>query len=232
MDRQSLRGISVLRMQQIDTAAIDTFKIPRLLLMEHAGMAVARAVAQRSAAITLPVVICCGMGFNGGDGLAAARHLHAWGYPLSLVLLGRIEALRDEPSIYATILQRLGLPIIELTAPPSAGGDRFEEQLSACGLVIDAMLGIGARGSIREPMASVITRINAARAPVIAVDIPSGLDADTGRVASVAIRATRTVTFGLPKRGCVLEEGPACVGVLDVDAITIPPRLLADTSDA
>ena len=228
MDRQSPRGISVLRMQQIDTAAIDTFKIPRLLLMEHAGMAVGRAVAHHTADARPVILICCGIGFNGGDGLAAARHLHAWGYPLSLVLLGRIEALRDEPSIYAAILERLGLSIIELTARSGGAWERFEVQLRRCGLVVDAMLGIGARGSIREPMASVISRINAARAPVIAVDIPSGLDAQTGRVAHVAIRATRTVTFGLPKRGCFLDEGPAHVGALNVDAITIPRPLLVE----
>jgi len=211
-------------MQQIDAAAIETIGIPRLLLMEHAGLAVARAAQQLCPEPSAPVVVCCGTGWNGGDGLAAARHLSAWGYPLWILVTGRVDRLREEPATYAGILQRFGLALREcLEAEDTA---ILSPWLADCGVVIDALLGIGTRGAVREPAASVIARINRAGRPVVAVDIPSGLDADTGRVQGIAVRATVTVTFGLAKRGCLLEEGPAHVGALVVDPITIPRRLL------
>ena len=81
-------------MRQIDAAAIETFGIPRLLLMDHAGLAVAREAAARAPHPSSPILVCCGTGFNGGDGLAAARHLHAWGHALRIVVAGRVDRLR------------------------------------------------------------------------------------------------------------------------------------------
>ena len=211
-------------MQQIDAAAIETVGIPRLLLMEHAGLAVARAAQQVCPDVSSPVVVCCGTGWNGGDGLAAARHLHAWGYPLRLLVIGRVDRLREEPATYAQILRRLGLSVRECLEADDAAV--LEPWLAECGVVIDALLGIGARGPVREPAASVIARINRSGQPVVAVDIPSGLDADTGRVQGVAVRATVTVALGLPKQGCFIAEGPAHAGSLTVEPITIPRHLL------
>ena len=208
-------------MQRIDTEAIETIGIPRLLLMEHAGLAVAHCVHTFLPTATQPILICCGSGFNGGDGLAAARHLHAWGYRLHLLLAARRDQLRDEPAIYANIVERLGLSVEEL---PSVAAT--EQAMKACGLIIDALLGIGVRGSVRQPLHSLIARINAAGKPVIAVDVPSGLDADTGEVHGIAVKATCTVTFGLPKQGCFISHGPAHTGSLVVDPISLPRRLL------
>ena len=216
-------------MQRIDAAAIKRLGIPRLLLMDHAGLAVARAVWTLAPSASQPILICSGTGFNGGDGLAAARHLQAWGYPLRLLLTGRLAQLREEPAIYATMLQRLGLPVTELTEmKPLPQADRMIED---CGLIIDALLGIGARGTVREPMASLIDRLNRSGKPIVAVDLPSGLDGDTGRVQGIAVKATVTVALGLPKRGCTLGDGPAHAGTLTVDPITIPPELLASAGD-
>ena len=212
-------------MQQIDTAAIATIGIPRLLLMEHAGLAVARATRRLLPAPgSAPVLICCGTGYNGGDGLCAARHLHDWGYPLSVLLTGRLADLREEPRTYATILQGLGIRIA--ACPSSQDVGHLQASFAQCALLIDALLGIGARGSVREPAASVIVRANASGRPILAVDIPSGLDGDTGEVRGLAIRATMTVTFGLAKRGCLTGEGPRHTGSLVVEAITIPRALL------
>jgi len=218
------QAVSVARMQQIDAAAIETMGIPRLLLMDHAGLAVARAAKTLCPDASAPVVACCGTGWNGGDGLAAARHLSAWGYPLRLLVTGRVDRLREEPATYARVLQRLGLSVHECRQAEEAAP--LERWLAECGVVIDALLGVGMQGAVREPVASVIDRINRSGRPVVAVDVPSGLDADTGRVQGVAIRATVTVTFGLAKRGCLIQDGPAYVGSLIVDPITIPPALL------
>lgn len=209
-------------MQQIDAEAIDTFGIPRLLLMEHAGLAVANAVASLSRAAS--VLVCCGTGYNGGDGLCAARHLHHRGYAPRVVLAGRRDQLRDEPKIYATIIQRLGVAIVEVTSP--ADLERVGGWIASSALIIDALLGIGVRGAVREPVASLIERLNASGKPIVAADIPSGLDGDTGLPLGCAVKATVTVTFGLPKRGCVEAQGPAHVGTLIVDSITMPRSLL------
>jgi NAD(P)H-hydrate epimerase len=211
-------------MQAIDAAAIDTVGIPRLLLMEHAGLAVARAVRTYAPATFAPVLVCCGTGFNGGDGLAAARHLREWGYPLRIVIAGSMDRLRDEPSTYATILRRLGVRLHVVTEVSEL--KPLERWLGACGLAIDALLGIGVRGGVREPMASLIRLLNRSGKPIIAVDIPSGLNGDTGNVQGVAVKASMTVTFGLPKRGCMVGKGPSHVGKLIADPITIPRLLL------
>ncbi len=211
-------------MQQIDAAAIETFGIPRLLLMEHAGLAVARAAHTLMPTPSAPILICCGSGFNGGDGLAAARHLHEWGYPLRLLVTGRLSDLREEPATYATILQQLGLSLAEVTDLQALS--QVERVVEECGLVIDALLGLGACGPVREPARSLIACLNRSDKPVVAVDLPSGLDGDTGLPQGIAVRATMTVTFGLPKQGCLRGEGPAHVGRMVVDSITIPRALL------
>ncbi|MBI4342510.1 MAG: NAD(P)H-hydrate epimerase [Candidatus Omnitrophica bacterium] len=216
--------MSVARMQQIDAAAIDTLGIPRLFLMEHAGLAVARAVQTLAAPRTQPILICAGTGFNGGDGLAAARHLHAWGYPLQVLLTAPVSRLTGEPALYAAILQRLGLTLTDASNP--AARPSVDAAFRGCAAVVDALLGIGAQGPVREPAASLIRLMNASQKPVVAVDVPSGLDADSGAVQGVAVRATLTVTFGLAKRGCVRGEGPAHTGALIVDPITFPSHLL------
>lgn len=224
--------VSVARMQQIDAEAIEGIGIPRLLLMEHAGLAVARATHALSPDPSHPIGVCCGTGWNGGDGLAAARHLHAWGYPLRVLVIGRVERLRDEPAIFAGILKRLGVTILEGEGAEWSGGRlpaHVECALRECGVLIDALLGIGIHGPVREPFASLITGMSRLGKPIVAVDIPSGLDGDTGCVQGVAVRATITVAFGLAKRGCTIQDGPAHTGSLMVDPITIPPHLLEMT---
>ena len=166
-------------MRQIDTAAIDTFGIPRLLLMDHAGLAVAREASARAARSPKPILICCGTGSNGGDGLAAARHLHAWGHALRIVVAGRVDRLREEPAAYARMVRALGLSLAE--CPDVDALDRVDGWWADCSLIIDALLGLGAQGTVREPIASLIARMNRSGKPIVAVDLPSGLDRDTGR---------------------------------------------------
>jgi NAD(P)H-hydrate epimerase len=211
-------------MQAIDRATIEDVGIPRLLLMEHAGLAIARQVLRLLTEASPSVLICCGTGFNGGDGLAAARHLHRQGRAVRVILLGTAARLRDEPAIYARIARQLGIPLQEL----ARGGalDGLVPPLSSHGVIVDALLGIGMRGPVREPARSLIGLINAAGRPVVSADIPSGLNGDSGLVEGAAVRATVTVAFGCVKQGCLRGEGPAHTGELVVEDLTIPPALL------
>ena len=212
-------------MQRIDDAAIGTFGIPRLLLMDHAGLAVAREAAVRVKHSSDHILICCGTGYNGGDGLAAARHLHARGHSLRIAVAGRLDRLREEPAAYAKMVQALGLSLAE--CPDVESLKCLEGWWADSALIIDALLGLGVQGAVREPIASLIARMNRSGKPILAVDLPSGLDGDTGRPQGLAVKAAATVTFGRPKQGCVVGDGPAYAGSLVVDPITIPPTLLA-----
>ena len=221
------RVVSVREMEEIDQAAIHTLGIPRLLLMEHAGLAVARAarVLLENPQQAQDLVVCCGLGYNGGDGFCAAWHLAQWGYRPSLVLLGALHQLKEEPATYARILQALQIPMRAVTSLDELAP--LQTWVSRCRLIIDALLGLGLTGPVRPLYAKVIELINQAHKPVVCVDVPSGLNADTGLPQGCAVKATVTVTFGLPKQGFFLEEGPAYVGDLVIDDIGMPPTLLA-----
>lgn len=227
MSRSRPSAVSVRQMQEIDETAIDTLGIPRLLLMDHAGLAVAHATRELLApADRGSVLVCCGTGHNGGDGLAAGRHLDRFGLRPTILLLGRVSELRAEPAAFAAILHRLGLPIREITSEREL--DAAAALLSGADAVVDALLGIGLRGEVRPLPAALINLINRAGRPVISADVPSGLDADSGHPLGSAVYATVTVSFGLAKRGLLTASGSAYVGRLMVDPITLPPRLLED----
>jgi len=211
-------------MQQIDELAIHSIGIPRLLLMEHAGLAVARVVREMLSPSQQEVLVCCGMGYNGGDGLCAARHLLQWDYRLSVILVGSIKRLSEEPATYAKILTSLDVPIQELESHDDLSPVR--EQLTRADLIVDALLGIGLRGPMRPLYGRLITLMNEAHKRIVSVDVPSGLDADSGLPHGVAVHATVTVTFGLPKQGLLCAEGPGHAGRVIVDDISIPGRLL------
>jgi len=212
-------------MQRIDEAAIHEFGIPRLLLMEHAGFAVAQAVQALVSDRARSVLFCCGTGYNGGDGLCAARHLLQWGYQPRVLLAGSVSSLREEPGIYVNILHHLQVPVIEVQSSQDVEAQQLVWQ--EAGVMVDALVGIGLRGPVRPVIAEIIARINQAGGPVVAVDVPSGLDADTGLPQGIAVRATTTVTFGLPKQGFVTADGPRYTGRVVVAEISLPPQLLA-----
>ena len=222
------RAVSIQQMQRIDELAIHTVGIPRLLLMDHAGRAVANAVRSLIPEPSHEVLVCCGTGHNGGDGFCAARYLLQWGYPLRVVLAGTtVPHLKEEPAVYATILSHLHVALLEVT--DDAQLTQAAPVFAHPSVIVDALLGIGWQGPVRPLTARLIALINQANKPVVAADVPSGLDADTGRPHDVAVHATVTVTFGLPKQGLFLGEGPAHVGEVIVDDLGIPTTVLSAT---
>ena len=209
-------------MRRLDQLAQVRYGIPALILMEHAGLAVARAAA-RARRGGGPIVVLCSRGNNGGDGLVAARWLDNWGISVIVMMVGGVPRSRGPAQINWQIVRRLRLPVIHCRAARATL--RHQAMVRRAAVVVDALLGTGARGLVREPIASAIEVINRAKRPVIAVDIPSGLDADTGTVCGVAVRATRTVTCGMLKQGLRRGQGREHAGTVTIADISLPRRI-------
>jgi ADP-dependent NAD(P)H-hydrate dehydratase / NAD(P)H-hydrate epimerase len=194
------------QMRTIDRWAIEERGVPSLDLMERAGEGLAAVVSRRAPGGR--VVVVCGKGNNGGDGLVAARLLRQAGRAVDVLAVAPPEELRGDA---AEQLRRLpGEP----PAPFDAG------RLEGAGAIVDALLGTGATGPPREP--AVIEAVNAAGAPVVAADVPSGVDASTGEVPGPAVRAVATATFHQAKPGLWIHPGKAHAGEVDVIPIGIP----------
>ena len=216
--RLSSRAVTVRRMRAIETHAISHYRIPRLLLMEHAGLAVCREVLRLVRTRRSRIVVCCGGGYNGGDGCVAARHLVNAGQAVTVWSLGRRSSGAPECTLQLEILERLGVRVYRRPPPPTA--------LRNAAVIVDGLLGMGLHEDVREPYASTIRAMNVSGRPIIAVDVPSGVDADTGRPCGVAVRARCTITFGLAKRGLLTRHAKPFVGRLIVDPIGFPTVLL------
>jgi NAD(P)H-hydrate epimerase len=202
-------------MAEADREAIEDYRIDVLTLMENAGLASAQ-LAWRMLGDNPSRGACClvGKGNNGGDGLVAARHLHNWGVDVRVVLAGEREDMRDVPAKQILTVEKTGIPIL------GPDGD-FE----GAHLIIDALLGYGSRGNPREPAAGLIRRANASQIPILAVDVPSGMDATTGKPGEPCIVAAATVTFGFPKTGFLNPEARRFVGKLYLADISMPRQI-------
>lgn len=207
-----MRLLTVAAMRRVDAAAIDG-GVPGLRLMEAAGAAVAARARARLPAGGKTVVLC-GPGNNGGDGFVAARLLAEAGYGVDLVLLGERAALKGDAALAAEAWTG---PVRQADGNP----------LPSCDLVIDALFGAGLSRDLDGAARALVESVNAAGAPVLAVDVPSGIDGDTGAVRGVAIRAVETVTFVAFKPGHLLQPGRSLCGQLSLADIGTGPEALA-----
>jgi NAD(P)H-hydrate epimerase len=201
-------------MRALDAWAIDERGVPSLDLMERAGREVARAVTALSPAG--PVRVVCGKGNNGGDGLVIARALRAQGLPAEALLLFSGESLAGDARVNLERLREAGSDAREVSS------EELPAALAGSSVVVDALLGTGFTGSPRPPLDAAIDAINAAGARVVAVDVPSGVDASTGEVAGPCVRADLTVTFQGAKVGLWVHPGKAHAGQVEVVEIGIP----------
>ncbi len=213
--------------KRLDQRASAEFGMPTLLLMENAGLSIVLAMEKMFGSLEgKRVTIFCGRGGNGGDGMCAARHLVAHGAQVVVGLVGGRDGLKGDASANWTILDRMGLTPMDVR---SEGDLAWVKAASgAAEIILDALVGVGGRLPLDGLMGSVVGVINASAKPVVAVDLPSGLEPDTGRVPGAAVIASLTVTLGLPKRGLVLHPGTAWVGKLVVADLTFPIPLLTD----
>lgn len=214
-------------MGQIDRKAMEAYGIPGIVLMENAGLQVVSMVLQLCPrADDGMIAVFCGRGNNGGDGFVIARHLQKLGYRVKTWAMGALSAYKGDAAANYDIYLKGGGHVSLLTeGDPSA----ITGELQESDLIVDALLGTGIRNRVAEPFAEVIRAINGSRARVLAVDIPSGISADTGEVLGEAVKADYTVTFALPKRGLLLFPGAQYAGRVFVGDIGIPRELTASS---
>jgi NAD(P)H-hydrate epimerase len=210
-------------MRALDEAAIDGLGIPGTVLMERAGLAAAHEVLERYPDARRATVVC-GAGNNGGDGFVVARHLRSAGIEVRVGLVGPRSRMSPDARLNHDVCERLGVPIVR-------GADRaaLRRLLRGVDVAIDALLGTGATGAPRGAIGAAVAALNAAPCPVVALDVPSGVDASDGTVAGDAVDAACTVAFHAPKVGLLVAPGRAHSGAVVVADIGIPSSLEAPT---
>ena len=221
-----MKVVTAAEMRRIDQDTIEGIGIPGIVLMETAGSAIVRAIEQHYPTCQR-IGIFAGKGNNGGDGIVIARQLAHIGRDVHLFLVSPPDSFTGEAHINLQIAKRLGLQIEEiLTDTGFYGTGDVPTTLASCELLVDAILGTGVRGAVRSPIASIINAINSLPIPVLSVDLPSGLDADTGHPLGTCVQADRTVTIGLPKRGLLIHPGAELAGKLKVVDIGFPQQVV------
>lgn len=212
-------------MRAIDLAAMEKYGIPGSVLMENAGRAVAEAVDDMVGEPEGKVVcVLCGKGNNGGDGAVAARWMHNRGCRVLLFLTALRGEVSGDAALFLSAAFRMGIDVTELT--DERAWEKLRISVSLADVVVDALVGTGMQGGLQGPVARAVELLNSSGRPVLSVDIPSGVDSDSGQIGNFAVKADRTVTFALPKIGLYQYPGAAACGRLTVAPIGIPVELL------
>ena len=208
------------QMREMDRKTIEEYGVLGIVLMENASMALSEVCADYLKSRGLKkAAIVCGAGNNGGDGFAAARLLTVRGYDVDVLLAGKEEKIKGDALINYNALLKMGIRVIKKI-------EDFENVISKADIVVDALFGTGFSGEVRAPYDSVIDIINGSGKYVVSVDMPSGVDSDTGKAASHSVAADETVTFALAKIGSILYPGAENCGRLTVAGISIPKQVM------
>jgi len=219
-----MRPLSRQEVRAIDRYAIEVLGIPGMVLMENAGRNVADVVERYLGGVAgEPIAVVAGAGNNGGDGFVAARHLGIRGAKVVTLLAAPSQKPAGDATANLEILRRLHHEIREVGSAQAA---RLSATLRQFAMIVDAVAGTGLRGTLQGDLATVVEQINAARSAVAAVDIPTGLDCDTGKAAGPAVRATMTVTFVARKKGFDSPGAAEYTGKVIVADIGIPAELV------
>jgi len=218
--------MSRIEVRAVDRWAIEEVGMPGVVLMENAGRSCAELVQEKLRGLGNPeVCIFCGTGNNGGDGYVVARHLLNAGFKVTVVLCGQREKVRGDARINLDILETLGhkVEVLDLAAPELSS--RVRAWGGGADMIVDALFGTGLQGELRADYRALVDAINALDVPILAVDIPSGLDCDTGAPLGTAIRAACTVTFVAVKRGfTTTADTETYTGEIYVASIGVEPE--------
>ncbi len=215
-------------MRNIDRRASEKYGIPALLLMENAAHGILRVIEDTFGPVkNRRITIVCGKGNNGGDGLAVARLLFNRGARVQALLLAEPKELKGDAEINLKIALKMGVDIQSKISTGNSPGNLFDiwdvrNSLNHSHVIIDAIFGTGLSSNIKDEHLEIIELINNSNRPVISVDIPTGINSDTGEIMGAAVRATATVTFAIPKRGHFLYPGSDFTGKLHIADISIP----------
>ena len=213
-------------LQEVDRRCAEQFHLPVTALMENAGTGVAHVVTR----YTTPgesILVLCGAGNNGGDSLVAARHLANRGYRLHVMLTAPSEKFHPAAAGQLATIHAMEIPITDI----SAGDAPFARWLAATGesaCIVDGMFGTGLCRPLQGPVLSLVAAVNAAERLVVSVDIPSGLDCDTGEPLGLAIRAGHTVSFCGMKIGFAQASAATSTGQISIADIGVPAALLRE----
>ena len=210
---------TVEEMRAMDKAAVSKYGIPDLLLMENAGHACVAAI-EKSFTEARRFIIACGLGNNGGDGMVIARQLWSRSLEVKVLLYGDPDRFTGSAATNYAAAKACGVPIL---IDPSL--EQLQQRLGWTEVIVDALLGTGLDRDVGGRLLEAIDQINRSGKSVVAVDIPSGIDGNTGQIRGVAVRADHCVSFGLPKRGNLLYPGAEYGGQLWVSGISFPPQL-------
>jgi NAD(P)H-hydrate epimerase len=220
-----MRALSRAEVREVDRRATLVYGMSGLVLMENAGRGCVDVLL--SLGCRGPVAVVCGKGNNAGDGFVIARHLEIRRIAVKIVLSAPAANLPGDAAANYSILAKSGLPMVDLSGVP-AFGERLASELAGAEWVIDALLGTGATGPPRPPLDEAIRVMNASSAKGLAVDLPSGLDCDTGIPAEPTFRADHTCTFVASKLGFANPLAAAFLGQVHVVDIGAPRRVVAD----
>ena len=212
-------------MKDLDRAAMEEFGIPGLVLMENAALRAVQVLREKhNHLLSERVFIFCGKGNNGGDGLAMARHLANSGHRVEIILLTDPEKVGGDAAVNLRICRKMGLSLRSVLS--TADLSPLRDSLSGGGLIIDAIFGTGLASAVSGFYGEAIELINSLPNPVLSVDIPSGLNADTGMVEGPCVQADVTIAFGLPKRAHYVTPASNFAGFVEVVDISLPAALI------
>ena len=224
-----MKLVTASQMQELDRRTIEECGIPGIVLMENAGRGAAELLVRYfPEARTGSVAILTGGGNNGGDGLVIARYLKNWGIQVKVYLVSSIDEVKGDAATNLQIWLAMGGELVEVVFKGDFAG--IKKEFPKASLMVDAIFGTGLHSEVKGFLKDTISFVNSLPQPVMAVDIPSGLDATTGKVLGEAIRADLTVTFGLAKIGQVIEPGVSHVGQLEIIDIGIPRHLIPEAA--
>ncbi len=212
-------------MRELDRKTIEDFGLPSFVLMERAGVGVVISLEHELGDLRdLSYVVLVGKGNNGGDGLVVARTLLDFSNDVTVVLL--TKNLKDDPLKNLELYEKLGGQVVVFGEDIDLAG--LEGLLMSADVIVDALLGIGIKGELKEPIKEFVEMVNMSPAYKVAVDIPTGVDSDTGKVCGCAVMSDLTVTFAYPKIGHVLYPGREYTGKLKVVSIGIPKKFASE----
>ncbi|HWL10794.1 MAG TPA: NAD(P)H-hydrate epimerase [Planctomicrobium sp.] len=212
------------QVRMIDRLAVERFGIPSIVLMENAGRSCADILLSLGVCPSGPVCICCGKGNNGGDGFVMARHLAAAGVPVEILVFFDEDQLSEDAAFNFRILNQMEGPIHRLTIPDDLL--QLRRHFTHASWIVDALLGTGFQGTLREPYNTIAREMNDSGRPILSIDLPSGLDCDLGTVEKVAVRATATATLVAAKPGFRSRVGQKHCGQIHIGSIGIPQNLI------